>query len=202
MVCAEDVIDIYRTLESEGIHVWLSGGWGIDALLREQTRPHKDLDLIMLVDDILRMRDLLGQCGYGMKDLWSENSWVVDARGTEIPTAFVMQDSEGRQVDAHAMRLDDQGNGVPAWVNDEGLLFSPTDLAGRAWSVLLQSAVFPPTCRCCATRAMLFQASNCGICSCYKPGLVSSTPVRALYQTIVRLSRQAGEQTRLTSRST
>ncbi len=131
MVCTEDAIDIYRTLESEGIYVWLSGGWGIDALLREQTRPHKDLDLIMLVDDILRMRDLLGQYGYGLKELWSENSWVVDAHGTEIPTAFVMQDSKGRQVDAHAMRLDDQGNGVPAWVNDEGLLFSPADLAGE-----------------------------------------------------------------------
>lgn len=28
-----------------GADVWIEGGWGIDALLGEQTRPHRDLDL-------------------------------------------------------------------------------------------------------------------------------------------------------------
>jgi lincosamide nucleotidyltransferase A/C/D/E len=117
MVRAEDVISICRSLSANDIQVWITGGWGIDALLREQTRPHKDLDLIMLVDDVIQMRELLGRDGYGLKELWSENSWVMDSLGTEIPTAFVLQDSEGREVDAHAMRLDDQGNGIPAWAN-------------------------------------------------------------------------------------
>ena len=115
---------------AEGIQIWLTGGWGIDALLQEQTRPHKDLDIIMLVDDIVRMRDLLSREGYALKELWPENCWVVNAYGTEIPTAFVLQDSEGREVDAHAMRLDDRGNGVPAWA-DEGLVFKREDLAGE-----------------------------------------------------------------------
>jgi len=131
MVHAEDVISIYQSLSANGIQVWLTGGWGIDALLQEQTRPHKDLDLIILVDDIVRMRDLLGRDGYGLKELWSENSWVVDAHGTETPTAFVLQDSEGREVDAHAMHLDDRGTGVPAWADDEGLVFKREDLAGE-----------------------------------------------------------------------
>jgi lincosamide nucleotidyltransferase A/C/D/E len=131
MVCAEDVISICQNLSANGIQVWLTGGWGIDALLHKQTRPHKDLDLIMLVDDVVRMRDLLGRDGYSLKELWSENSWVVDGQGTETPTAFVLQDSEGREVDAHAMHLDDHGNGVPAWVNDEGLVFNRQDLAGE-----------------------------------------------------------------------
>ena len=61
MVRAEDVISIYQNLSANGIQVWLTGGWGIDALLQEQTRPHKDLDLIILVDDVVRMRDLLGR---------------------------------------------------------------------------------------------------------------------------------------------
>ena len=130
MVRAEDVISIYQSLSANNIQVWLAGGWGIDALLQEQTRPHKDLDLIMLVDDIVRMRDLLGRAGYDLKDLWSENIWVVDSHGTEIPTAFVLQDSEGREVDAHAMRLDGRGNGVPAWAA-EGLVLKGEDLAGE-----------------------------------------------------------------------
>ena len=131
MIHAEDVIHICQNLAANSIQVWLTGGWGIDALLQEQTRAHKDLDIIVLVDDIVRMRGLLGHAGYGLKEIWSENTWVVDSHGTEIPTAFVLQDSEGREVDAHAMRLDDRGNGVPAWENEEGLVFERQDLAGE-----------------------------------------------------------------------
>lgn len=132
MVRAEDVISIYQSLSANGIQVWLTGGWGIDALLREQTRPHKDLDLIMLVDDIARMRDLLGRDGYGLKELWSENSWVVDAHGTETPTAFVLQDSERREVDVHAMRLDDRGNGFRRGRTTRGLFSRGRILPERA----------------------------------------------------------------------
>jgi lincosamide nucleotidyltransferase A/C/D/E len=40
-----DVIDFYTTLENLGIEIWVDGGWGVDALLGEQTLPHKDLDI-------------------------------------------------------------------------------------------------------------------------------------------------------------
>ena len=138
MVEAQDVISLYQSLSANKIQVWLVGGWGIDALLQEQTRPHKDLDVLMLVDDVVRMRDLLGRAGYGLVELWSENRWDVDSSGVEIPTAFVLENSEGRQVDAHAMRLDDKGHGIPAWVNEglvfkteEGEYFVPADEAVR-----------------------------------------------------------------------
>ena len=48
MVTAEEVIEIYNKLLANNIQIWLTGGWGIDALLGEQTRDHKDLDAIML----------------------------------------------------------------------------------------------------------------------------------------------------------
>lgn len=130
MIRAEDAIGLYQSLSDHDIQVWLTGGWGIDALLQEQTRPHKDLDILMLVDDVVRMRELLGGAGYGLKELWSENRWAVDSHGTEIPTAFVLQDPEGREVDAHAMRLDDRANGIPAWAAGE-LVFKKEDLAGE-----------------------------------------------------------------------
>ena len=130
MVRAEEAISIYQRLLAAGIQVWLTGGWGIDALLQEQTRPHKDLDVIMLVDDVARMREILGRDGYGSGYLWSENRWVADAHGAETATAFVLQDGEGRELDAHAMRLDDRGHGVPAW-EAEGLAFERQDLAGE-----------------------------------------------------------------------
>lgn len=129
MVHAEDVVRLYQLLDDAGIRVWLTGGWGIDALLGQQTRPHKDLDVIMLVDDVVRMRDLLGREGYSLKELWSENRWDVDVRGAEIATAFVLQDRDGREIDAHAMRLDAEGNGLPAW-DAEGCIFTKHDFAG------------------------------------------------------------------------
>jgi lincosamide nucleotidyltransferase A/C/D/E len=130
MVHAEDVISICQRLLADGVQVWLTGGWGIDALLREQTRPHKDLDVFMLVDDVARMRELLGRDGYDLKELWSENRWVVDAHGVETATGFVLHDSQGRELDVHALRLDDRGNGLPAW-EAEGLVFERQDLAGE-----------------------------------------------------------------------
>jgi lincosamide nucleotidyltransferase A/C/D/E len=130
MVCAPDAIQIYQSLAANDIPVWIVGGWGIDALLREQTRPHKDLDILVLVDDVVRMRDILSGDGYGLKELWSENSWTLDAHGTEIPTAFVLRDAEGREVDVHAMRLDDRGQGIPAWAAED-LVFTRQDLAGE-----------------------------------------------------------------------
>ena len=34
-----------------GIQVWIDGGWGVDALLGEQTRAHQDLDIIISWED-------------------------------------------------------------------------------------------------------------------------------------------------------
>jgi len=131
MVSAQDAIAITQRLVDNGIQVWLTGGWGIDALLGEQTRPHKDLDVILLLDDVVRMREILARDEYDLKELWSENLWTVDARGADTATAFVLHDPHGRELDAHAMRLDDHGNGIPAWQNDEGLFLSSQGLAGE-----------------------------------------------------------------------
>ena len=130
MVGEGEAISIYERLLDGGIQAWLTGGWGIDALLRHQTRPHKDLDLIVLVDDVARLRDLFGGDGYVLKELWSENRWVTDAHGDETATAFVLHDPEGRELDLHAMWLDGEGNGIPAW-EAEGLTFERQDLAGQ-----------------------------------------------------------------------
>jgi len=41
------VVAFCRGLRALGIEIWLDGGWGVDALLGEQTRPHKDLDIVV-----------------------------------------------------------------------------------------------------------------------------------------------------------
>lgn len=129
MVSAGDAVRVLRLFQAHGIPVWLTGGWGVDALLGEETRSHKDLDVVMLLDDVVRMRDLMAQQGYAFAYLWEENRDAVDGDGVETPTAFVLQDGEGREFDVHAMRHDRDGNGIPAW-EAAGFLFTREDLSG------------------------------------------------------------------------
>ena len=129
MVSAEDVIRIYKMLAANSLQIWLSGGWGIDALLGQQTRPHKDLDVIMLLDDVLRVFEIFEKEGYNLKEIWSENRWVINEDGEKIATAFVLHNPEGCEFDAHAIRLDEGGNGVPTW-EAEDFYFTKQDLAG------------------------------------------------------------------------
>jgi lincosamide nucleotidyltransferase A/C/D/E len=41
---ASDVIEVVGALGPHGLNVWIDGGWGVDALVGEQTRDHADLD--------------------------------------------------------------------------------------------------------------------------------------------------------------
>lgn len=131
MVSVEDVIEIYQRMVKNSIRVWVTGGWGIDALIGEQTRSHKDLDVLVLLDDVVRMCKLLEADGFFLKELWSENRQAIDAHGNETATAFVLADTKGREIDVHAFFLDHQGNGVPMWDDDEGIIIKKQDLAGE-----------------------------------------------------------------------
>jgi lincosamide nucleotidyltransferase A/C/D/E len=51
---APEVFDVYVTLEKEGVQIWIEGGWGVDALLGKETRPHKDLDIAIQWNDVQR----------------------------------------------------------------------------------------------------------------------------------------------------
>ena len=131
MFSSEDVVSIYQTLLMSKIQVWLTGGWGIDALLQTQTRPHKDIDVIVMLSDVERMQKLLACNNYQLKELWSENKFVISSDGVQIPTAFVLWDTKKREVDVHAIRFDENGIGIPSWNNDEGNVFNREDLGGK-----------------------------------------------------------------------
>jgi lincosamide nucleotidyltransferase A/C/D/E len=93
-----DVGEVLEWLEGRGIAVWVDGGWGVDALLGEQTREHADLDLIVRDDHVPRMRDVLQQHGF------------VPSRGVQ-GGGFVLRDERGREIDVHPVRFDDGGKG-------------------------------------------------------------------------------------------
>jgi lincosamide nucleotidyltransferase A/C/D/E len=128
---SDEAIYLYRLMEKYTIPAWIIGGWGIDALLGEQTRPHKDLDILVLVDDVARLLALLESEGFHFAYLWEENTFVPDSQGRQTATAFVWKNDAGPEIDAHAMQLDAHGSGIPAWTVLEGFLFPREDLAAQ-----------------------------------------------------------------------
>ena len=97
----ENVIEVLDALEYEGIDVWLSGGWGIDALLGEQTRPHDDLDVAVDRRNLERTEAVLAQQGY-RADTSAEPG---------LPARLVLVDDTRREVDLHPLVFDPTGNG-------------------------------------------------------------------------------------------
>ena len=61
---AEEVPRAYRWLASQGVPTWIAGGWGVDAIAGEQTRPHRDLDFLVPVDEGDRARKILEEHGF------------------------------------------------------------------------------------------------------------------------------------------
>jgi lincosamide nucleotidyltransferase A/C/D/E len=96
---ADDVIAFYTELEKLGIEIWLDGGWGVDALLGRQTRPHADLDIFIQEKDVSRLRGLLESRGYREIKLEIARSFN-----------FVLGDSIGREIDVHVFNFDNNGN--------------------------------------------------------------------------------------------
>ncbi len=115
---AADVIDLYARLADLGIQTWIGGGWGVDALLGEQTRPHGDLDIVMQERDLPKLRELLELRGY-----------LDVERDDTSPWNFVLADDDGREVDVHAIVFDTEGNGLygPA---EKGVMFPAASLSG------------------------------------------------------------------------
>ena len=116
---AESVLELVRLLESHGILVWLDGGWGVDALLGEQTRLHADVDIVLQEKDLPLLRRLLEERGYREVP-----------RDDTRPWNFVLGEPAGLLVDVHAFVFDAQGNGIygPA---EHGVMFPADSLKGR-----------------------------------------------------------------------
>ncbi|HEY8766623.1 MAG TPA: amino acid transporter [Dehalococcoidia bacterium] len=85
---AADVVEVISRLEAAGISFWLDGGWGVDALLGEQTRPHDDLDGVVRLDEADAITEALSPLGFAMS---------LDNR----PTRFVLADAHNHRVDFH-----------------------------------------------------------------------------------------------------
>ena len=114
----ESVLEILALLERASVDVWLDGGWGVDALLAEETRSHRDLDLILAVHDVPRLRESLAAAGFA-------------PRPGGTATNFVLADARGREVDVHAIAFDARGYGAFRLPDGRSWPFPPSAFRGR-----------------------------------------------------------------------
>jgi lincosamide nucleotidyltransferase A/C/D/E len=101
MAEASSVVELLRFLEEHQLEVYVDGGWAVDALLGEQTRPHDDLDIAMPHAQVPRLRELLGARGFSEQA--RNDSWECN---------FVLVDEHGLRLDVHSYTLDDQGRNI------------------------------------------------------------------------------------------
>ena len=118
MMSADDVQEAIETLEAAGLAVWLDGGWGVDALLGRQTRPHDDLDIVLALDQVDSVSAALAALDYRT---------LTDER----PTRVVFSDSRDRRIDAHTVSFDAEGGGIQQLPGGHAFRYPPEGFLGR-----------------------------------------------------------------------
>ncbi|MDD3910524.1 MAG: nucleotidyltransferase family protein [Candidatus Cloacimonadaceae bacterium] len=98
MVNKTDAIEIITYAEENGINIWIDGGWGVDALLEEETRVHNDIDLFVEESNSKKFIEILKEKGFAE---------VTEAYTTTSHT--VWKDSKGRMIDLHIFNFNEQG---------------------------------------------------------------------------------------------
>jgi lincosamide nucleotidyltransferase A/C/D/E len=92
-----EVFRVLDRLDEVGVACWLEGGWGVDALIGHQTRPHRDLDLDLDAEQEPLALDVLHELGYEIETDWRPNRVELAAAGQGW-------------VDVHPLLFDPDGN--------------------------------------------------------------------------------------------
>ena len=95
-----DVLEIVGALSRADVRWWLAGGWGVDALAGEQTRRHKDLDLVLERADLEIALAVLRDGGFRPVPETDPGAdrHVADSL---MPERQLVQDRAARTVDLH-----------------------------------------------------------------------------------------------------
>jgi uncharacterized protein (TIGR02569 family) len=114
----DEVVRLVDRLGRLGLTFWLDGGWGVDALAGRQTRPHDDLDLVVLLAEVPAIERALATLGY-------------ERAGGGPPASFESVDRSGRQIDVHPVKPDAEGDGVYVMRDGSTWSYPARGFAGR-----------------------------------------------------------------------
>jgi GT2 family glycosyltransferase len=94
-----EVVRVVDALEAAGVGAWIAGGWGVDALVGQQTRAHRDLDLA--VDDRDAAVAAVAALGYALVDEYVQE-------GAGLPHRVILRRGTGGDVDLHPIAGPDE----------------------------------------------------------------------------------------------
>ena len=162
MMTAADVLYVLDLLDAAGIVAWVDGGWGVDALLGEQTRDHNDLDLAINHFDVDGYRAAMRANGFHPTETLHAT-----------PKNFVMADRDGREVDVHLVDRD-----VVVAVAGGIDVYGPNGLEYEVGSLDATGTIGGRTVRCCTADFMVRSHTT------YEPDLDDARDVFALTRTV------------------
>ena len=114
MVNQTDALEIISYAAENGIDFWVDGGWGVDALLGEETRAHNDIDLFVEKRNGERFIEILREKGFAE---------MTEAYTTMYHT--VWKDAKSRIIDLHIFEFNEQG-----YIVFEGEAYPPSVFSG------------------------------------------------------------------------
>ena len=117
-----DLLAILDLLDEEEIHTWVHGGWGIDALLGEQTREHKDIDLVVSIESADQLREI-----------FKAPEW--ETIKDKMPVQLAVRRADGAAVTFDLVTFDHEGGATQQLYEEDGwgseFYFTPEGLSGQ-----------------------------------------------------------------------
>jgi lincosamide nucleotidyltransferase A/C/D/E len=103
---AADVHSVLDLLAEAGASPVVAGGWGVDALLGRQTRPHADLDVAVAAEHEPAVLAALAEAGFEITTDWR-------------PVRVALTHPGGAEVDVHPIRYLPDGSAVQSGFDDD-----------------------------------------------------------------------------------
>ena len=101
-ISIDRALEVLQTLERQSVETVLIGGWGIDALVGRQLRPHRDVDILVDEGQLELTVGILEQIGF---ELWNADPEPGPIGELPIARAITLRDGALRVVELHAVDL-------------------------------------------------------------------------------------------------
>ena len=102
---ANQLLDLLDRLRAVADVVFIGGGWGVDALVGRQTRPHGDVDVLLDAPSLPAARAMLADLGFTVREDW-------------LPVRIEVVHPDGRRVDLHPVTFAPDGSGTQPGLDD------------------------------------------------------------------------------------
>lgn len=96
---ANQLLDLLDRLGAVAPVLFIGGGWGVDALVGRQTRPHGDVDVLPDAPSLPAALALLDGLGFAVTEDW-------------LPVRIEVAHPDGRRVDLHPVTFAADGSGT------------------------------------------------------------------------------------------